>query len=460
MSEPSEQEGRGRQPEAPRRRRAHTTSRDLERYAGLFARRTQVMRSSAMRDLMAITARPEVISLAGGLPDTSTFPAESFAAQMTRIAHESSAEALQYGPTEGFEETKACIVEVMAVEGMDPDRDDLIVTTGGQQAIDLITKTLVDPGDLVICEAPTYPGAVPTFSSYEADVHQVTTDDDGMRIDELEELLARLARDGRRPKFIYSVPSFQNPAGVTMSEERRRRLVELARQQEMLIVEDNPYGLLRYDGDPQPTLYSLDGGDYVLYLGTLSKILSPGIRIGWVAAPPPVLEKIGLGKQAADLCTSTLSQYFVREYFAEGGWLDYIADLIEIYRERRDAMLEALERHFPPQAEWTRPEGGLFLWVTLPDYIDTTDLLAKALRDNVAFVPGRAAYVDGRGASSMRLNFSASDVDELREGIRRIGHVISEQIALYETITGEHRIDLPPDERDDAGGEVVPLPKR
>src|SRR3954454_755299 len=220
MTAPSERESREAEP--PRRRRAHTTSRDLERYAGLFARRTQVMRSSAMRDLMAITARPEVLSLAGGLPDTSTFPSERFAAQMTRIAHESSAEALQYGPTEGFEETKACILEVMGAEGMAPDAEDLIVTTGGQQAIDLIAKTLVDPGDPVICEAPTYPGAVPTFCSYEADVHQVSTDDDGMRIDELEQVLAGLVSEGRRPKFIYSVPTFQNPAGVTMSGERRR----------------------------------------------------------------------------------------------------------------------------------------------------------------------------------------------------------------------------------------------
>jgi 2-aminoadipate transaminase len=460
MTEPSEHQDPERRSEAPRRRRTHTTSRDLERYAGLFARRTQVMRSSAMRDLMAITARPEVISLAGGLPDTSTFPSASFAAQMTRIAHESSAEALQYGPTEGFEETKECILEVMGAEGMAPDPDDLIVTTGGQQAIDLITKTLVNPGDPVICEAPTYPGAVPTFCSYEADVHQVSTDDEGMRIDELEELLAALSVAGRRPKFIYSVPTFQNPAGVTLSEERRRRLVELAREHEVLIVEDNPYGLLRFEGDSEPTLYSLDGGDYVLYLGTLSKILSPGIRIGWVAAPPPVLEKIGLGKQAADLCTSTLSQYFVREYFAEGRWREYIADLVGIYRDRRDAMLEALERHFPQHAEWTRPEGGLFLWATLPEYIDTTDLLAKALRENVAFVPGRAAYVDGRGASSMRLNFSASSEDVLREGIRRIGAVVSEQVELYESITGEHRV-LPPEEDDGAGGgEVVPLPRR
>src|SRR5215204_1537257 len=213
-------------PRASSHRRAHTRARDLERYAGLFAERTRVMRSSAMRDLMEITARPEVISLAGGLPDTSTFPPQSFAAQMTRIAQESSAEALQYGPTEGFAQTKECIRELMGAEGMDPDPDDIIVTTGGQQAIDLIAKTLVDPGDPVVAEAPTYPGAVPTFCSYEAEVQQVRTDDDGMRIDELGGLLSALARAGRRPKFIYSVPSFQNPAGVTLSEERRRRLVE------------------------------------------------------------------------------------------------------------------------------------------------------------------------------------------------------------------------------------------
>jgi 2-aminoadipate transaminase len=467
MADP-DQRGEPAGPEgAPPRRRAHTTSRDLERYAGLFSRRTQVMRSSAMRDLMAITARPEVISLAGGLPDTSAFPSESFAAQMTRIAHESSAEALQYGPTEGFDETKACIAEVMAEEGMRVDPEDMIVTTGGQQAIDLIAKTLIDPGDPVICEAPTYPGAVPTFCSYEADVIQVSTDDDGMRTDELAEVLERLAREGRRPKFIYTVPSFQNPAGVTLSAERRRHLVELAREHELLVCEDNPYGLLRFEGEPQQTLYSLDGGDYVLYLGTFSKILSPGIRVGWVVAPPPVLEKIGLGKQAADLCTSTLTQYFVREYFAEGRWREYIDDLIEIYRGRRDTMLEALERHFPAQAEWTRPEGGLFVWATLPDYIDTTDLLAKALRENVAFVPGRAAYVDGRGAHSMRLNFSGSTDDEIREGVRRIGDVVSEQVGLYETITGEHATSPAPSSASRPGvpedtpeAEVVSIRKR
>jgi len=419
-------------------RRAHTTSADVARYADLFARRTRVMRSSAMRDLMAITSRPEVISLAGGFPDTSTFPPESFAAQMTRIAQESSARALQYGPTEGFADTAAVIEEVMRAEEMRPDPGDVVVTSGGQQAIDLVCKTLLDPGDVVIAEGPTYPGAVPAFCSYEADTRQVAMDGDGLRIDALEELLATLDRDGRRPKFIYTVPTFQNPGGVTLALERRRRLVAIAREREILIVEDNPYGLLRFDGEPLPTLYSLDGGDYVLYVGTFSKILSPGIRIGWVCAPPPVRAKLVLGKQAADLCTSTLSQFFVREYFAEGRWLEYVEELRDVYRSRRGAMLRALAAYLPPQASWSEPDGGLFVWATLPDYIDTTDLLARALRENVAFVPGEAAFVDGRGSGSMRLNFSAQTEDEIAEGVRRIGSVVGETVGLYETMTQEH----------------------
>ncbi|HEX5895590.1 MAG TPA: PLP-dependent aminotransferase family protein [Thermoleophilaceae bacterium] len=440
-----------------------TTSRDIERYAALFASRTKVMKSSAMRDLMAVTARPEVISLAGGLPDTSTFPPDTFAAVAQRIAEESCARALQYGPTEGLDETKACIAQVMAAEGMRVAPEDLIVTTGGQQVIDLVTKTLIDPGDVVIAEGPTYPGAVPVFSSYQAEVVQVDMDADGMRVDLLEETLDRLERDGRRPKFVYTVPSFQNPAGVTMSQPRRRRLVEVAHARELLVLEDNPYGLLRYEGDPPPPLLSLDGGVYVMYLGTFSKILSPGIRLGWVVAPPPVLEKINLGKQAADLCTSTLSQLMVQAYFEESRWRDYVESLTEVYRARRDTMLDALADHFPRQAEWTRPAGGLFIWVTLPDFIDTTDLLARALRDNVAFVPGEAAFLDGRGRNAMRLNFSGSHEDAIREGIRRIGEVVTEQVELYGTLTGEHpavRVEEPSAMKDEAGDNVLRLPKR
>jgi 2-aminoadipate transaminase len=328
-----------------------------------------------------------------------------------------------------------------------PDPEDVIVTTGGQQAIDLLCKALVDPGDAVICEAPTYPGAIPVFCSYQADTIQIECDDEGMRIDELEATLERLDSEGRRPKFVYSVPTFQNPAGVTMSLERRRRLVELARSRELLVIEDNPYGLLRFGGEALPPLYQLDGGDFVIYIGTFSKILSPGIRIGWAVTPPPVMEKVVLGKQAADLCTSTLTQYFLREYFGDGCWREYIESLIDIYRRRRDAMVDALRRYFPPQATWTEPDGGLFIWATLPEYIDTSDLLAKALREDVAFVPGQAAYVDGRGRNSMRLNFSAGDEDEIREGIRRIGKVVAEQVELYGALTGE------------AGAAAVPRPE-
>jgi 2-aminoadipate transaminase len=322
---------------------------------------------------------------------------------------------------------------------MRADPEDIVVTTGGQQVIDLVVKTLVDPGDVIVAEAPTYPGAVPTFYSYQADVVQIEMDSDGMRIDLLEETLDRLEREGRRPKFIYTVPTFQNPAGVTMSLERRRRLVEIANQRELLVLEDNPYGMLRYEGEPLPPLRSLDGGVFVMYLGTFSKILSPGIRLGWVVAPPPVLEKINLGKQAADLCTSTLSQLMVQAYFEQARWRDYVEALTELYRDRRDTMLDALAEFFPREAEWTRPQGGMFIWATLPEFIDTTDLLARALRENVAFVPGSGAYLDGRGHSSMRLNFSASDRDDIREGIRRIGEVIKEQVELYGTLTGERR---------------------
>ncbi|HTN23685.1 MAG TPA: PLP-dependent aminotransferase family protein, partial [Solirubrobacteraceae bacterium] len=342
---------------------ARQTSRDLERYAGLFAARTRVMKSSAMRDLMALTERADIISLAGGLPDTSSFPAESFAAIMGTVALDSTARSLQYGPTEGLAVLKTCIAEVMAEEGMTVDPDDVLVTTGGQQVIDLVCKTLIDPGDVIIAEGPTYPGAVPTFCSYQAEVIQISLDEDGMRIDELEATLERLDREGRRPKFIYTVPTFQNPAGTTMSLPRRRRLVEVARERELLVLEDNPYGLMRYEGDPLPTLYALDGGDFVIYLGTFSKILSPGVRLGWSVGPRPVLEKMNIGKQASDLCSSSLTQLFVAAYFASGRWQDYVHSLREIYRRRRDVMLDALAECLVggrDEFRWTHPQGGIF----------------------------------------------------------------------------------------------------
>ena len=433
-------------------------SKDIERYARLFAERTRHMRSSAMRDLMALTARPEIISLAGGLPDTSSFPKETFARIMQEITADHLAESLQYGPTEGFDHTKGRIVEIMSEEGMDADPEDIVVTTGGQQVIDLVTKTFVDPGDVIICEAPTYPGAVPVFSSYEADVVQIETDTDGMKIDLLEKEIARLEGEDRIPKFIYVVPNFQNPAGVTLSLERRKRLVEIAKDKELLILEDNPYGLIRFEGTQLPPLYALDSDGFVLYLGTFSKILSPGIRLGWVVAPAPVLEKINLGKQAVDLCTSSLTQHLVNVYFELYDWREYIDSVKEIYRSRRDAMLAALEEFFPVEAEWTTPGGGIFIWATLPDFLDTQDLLAKALRENVAFVPGSAAYVDGRGGSSMRLNFSGADEKTIEEGIKRIGKVVHEQLALYSTLTGESKGKAKPKKRStESVAEIVQL---
>src|SRR5438552_6415918 len=430
---------------------ARPTAHELARYEALFAARTRSMKSSAMREMMALTERPDVISLAGGLPDTSTFEPQLYAKLMADVAAESTARALQYGPTDGMAAAVECIVEVMAAEGTRIDPGEVIVTTGGQQVIDLVCKALIDPGDVIVAEAPTYPGAVPTFGAYQAEVAQIEMDSDGMPIEELEIVLDRLQARGRRPKFIDAVPNFQNPGGVTMSLDRRRRLVEVARERELLVLEDNPYGLLRYEGEPLPTLYSLDaeaegtGGaaDLVIYLGTFSKILSPGLRLGWAVAPRPVLEKLNLGKQGSDLCSSPVTQLFVSAYFKQRGadgsavWSDYLDELKVLYRRRRDLMLEALEEHFGERARWTRPQGGLFIWATLEDHIDTTDLLALARSEGVAFVPGRAAYMDGHsGASSMRLNFAGVPDADIREGIRRIGRVLAQQVGLLGTLSG------------------------
>jgi 2-aminoadipate transaminase len=415
----------------PPTHRARPTAHELSRYERLFAARTRSMRSSAMREMMALTERPDVISLAGGLPDTSTFPPELYAKLMAHVAARSTARALQYGPTEGMRATMDCIVEVMAEEGTPVDPENLIVTTGGQQVIDLVCKTLIDPGDVIVAEAPTYPGAIPTFGAYQAEVVQIEMDGEGMPIDELESVLDRLQAEGRRPKFIYTIPNFQNPGGVTMSLGRRRRLVQVARERELLVLEDNPYGLLRYEGEPLPTLYSLDASgaakdgasDFVIYLGTFSKILSPGLRLGWAIAPRPVLEKLNLGKQGADLCSSPVTQMFVATYFQEHDWRAYLGQLKLLYRRRRDVMLEALQESFGERATWTRPQGGLFIWATLQGGADTTDLLAQS--EGVAFVPGRSAYMDGRsGGSSMRLNFAGVPDDDIREGIRRIGRAM------------------------------------
>jgi 2-aminoadipate transaminase len=378
--------------------------------------------------------------------------------------------------------TVDCIVEVMAAEGTSVDPASVIVTTGGQQVIDLVCKTLIDPGDVIVAEAPTYPGAVPTFGAYQADVVQIEMDEDGMPIDQLESVLDRLAAAGKRPKFVYTIPNFQNPGGVTMSLARRRRLVEVARDRELLVLEDNPYGLLRYEGEQLPTLYSLDaslggggaGGDgvtsdLVIYLGTFSKILSPGLRLGWAVAPRAVLEKLNLGKQGTDLCSSPVTQLFVAAYFRERtaaespAWVEYVERLRDLYRRRRDVMLAALEEHFAGRASWTRPQGGLFIWATL-DGVDTTDLMGRS--QGVAFVPGRSAYMDvdgDSGASSMRLNFAGVPDEDIREGIQRIASLIDTDAGLLGTDTPLSRKTAEPADAAEERvslADIVALPRR
>lgn len=426
-------------PPRPRPHETALTPGDSARYDVRFASRAAGIVSSVMRDLMSLSERPDIISLAGGFPNTESFEREVFDDVVAAVARDHLASALQYGPTEGLAELRERIVEMMAHEGARARVDDIMVTSGGQQAIDLSIRTFVNPGDTVLAEGPTYPGAVPCFTTYEAQVVHVPMDDDGLRVDLVEEVIDRLAAEGRPPKLLYTIPNFHNPMGVTMSLERRERLVALAHRRELLIVEDNPYGQIRFEGDPLPSLWELDdGAGWVIYLSTFSKILAPGVRVGWVAAPAAVLRKMNLGKQAADLASSTISQRFVIEYLRRYDWRDYVVALNSIYRARRDAMLRALEEEMPPEATWTRPSGGLFVWATLPDYLNTTDLLATAVeKHEVAFVPGRGAFLDGRGGSSMRLNFSGVPEPVISEGVRRLGAAVAEMTDLHRALGGD-----------------------
>ncbi|MBU6363664.1 MAG: PLP-dependent aminotransferase family protein [Acidobacteria bacterium] len=408
---------------------------DAARYESRFSALASGTTSSVMRDLMAITEKADIISLAGGLPDTETFPREIYEEIASEIGTDYLASSLQYGPTDGMGELREQIAKVMADEGAKARVDDIMITSGGQQAIDLSIRTFVDRGDTVLAEGPTYPGAAPCFTAYGADVTHVPMDDDGMREDLFEEAYARLVAEGRPPKILYTIPNFQNPAGVTMSLERREKLVEFAHEVGLLIIEDNPYGQIRFEGEPLPTLYELDdGAGWVVYLGTFSKILAPGMRVGWAVAPPQVLRKMNLGKQAADLCSSTYTQRFVTEYLKRYDYREHVARVCDLYRGRRDAMLEALEARFPAEATWTRPRGGLFVWATLPDFIDTTALQAKALERQVAFVPGEGAFLDGRGKNSMRLNFSSVPEPVITEGIGRLGEVIGDVMSLHDAL--------------------------
>lgn len=399
----------------------------FDRWSDRYAGRLANVRSSAVRDLFAAASRPDMISLSGGMPEVSLVPAGAVAsAAHDAVLHEGAC-ALQYGSSEGRPESRAIIVELMAEIGVRLSAADIAVTAGAQQALDLIGKVFLDPGDIVIAEGPTYVGALQAFSAYEPQIRCVPMDEDGMRMDLLEEELKRVGHRGA--KFIYTIPNFQNPAGVTMSAERRRRMLELAREYDIPVVEDDPYGRLRFEGGHMKPLRALD--DEVIYLGTFSKIFAPGLRLGWVSAPRPILAKLLIAKQAADLCGSNFTQVTAERYFAGTRWRKTLQNLTRTYGDRRDAMLAALDEHFPPEAHWTRPEGGFFVWVELPAYVDCASMLAEAVEHGVTFVPGDGFYPDGRGRNCMRLAFCYAEPAAIEEGIRRLAEVIEDRLELY-----------------------------
>lgn len=404
----------------------------FDKWAKLYSERTSLIRSSEIRDLLSVTARPDIISFAGGLPDTRSFPLERMVEATRRVMRREGSAALQYGPSEGHQGLKEIITTLMREDGMDVDTEEILITDGAQQGLELIGKIFIDRDDEIIVEAPSYVGGLQAFSSHQAKIISVALDEDGLQVDLLEETLEKLKGEGHVPKFLYVVPTFHNPAGVTLSAKRRQRLLELTHENNLLIVEDDPYSRLRFEGQPVRPLRSMD--ESVVYLGTFSKIFCPGLRLGWVAAPRPIIEKLIFAKQAADLCTSSLAQRLVEEYFTSYPWKTHLRELVKAYKGRRDAMLESLEEFFPPEARWTKPGGGLFLWATLPDYIDTTEMLAEAIdEEKVAYVPGRAFFHDGSGKNCMRLNFSYPEEQQIREGIKRLAKVVRRQMELYKT---------------------------
>jgi 2-aminoadipate transaminase len=398
-----------------------------------YAQRTQRMGSSAIRELLKYTEKPDIISFAGGLPAPDVFPVEEFRAACERVLKEFGPTALQYGTTEGYLPLREMIARHSARYGIKITPENVLITSGSQQALDLLGKILIDPGDRILVESPTYLAAIQAWKAYGAEFITVPMDDHGMNTDLLEEAL----RAG--PKFIYVLPNFQNPTGVTLSLERRRKLLELADQYGVPVVEDDPYGQLRYEGEHLPSIVVLDSQfrddetpcyrGNVIYLSTFSKTLAPGLRLGWVIAPPEVIAKLVQAKQGADLHTATFNQFVAYEV-SRGGFLNRHIHLIrEVYGKRRDIMLAAMDRHFPSEVQWTYPEGGLFLWGTLPKYMDAKDLLKTCLDKKVAFVPGEPFHPAGGGKNTMRINFSNATPEEIQIGIQRLGEAIGEKLA-------------------------------
>lgn len=396
---------------------------------GLLAERLRGLGPSVIRELTRLGKNPGMISFAGGHPSAETFPAAGIREAADRAMEGNWVAALQYGVTQGLPE----LVEVLAAMGRDMGHavsgEHILVTSGGAQALDLICKVLLDPGDEVIVESPSYPGAIHTLRTYQAVLIPVPLEDDGISVDALENLLCGRARRGRRPKFLYTIPTFQNPSGITASPARRRLLVELARRHGMYIVEDDPYLFLRFRGEAVPTIRSLDGHDgCVIRIDSFSKIFAPGARLGWITAPPALIGKLAIAKQAVDLHTSSLIQAIALEFCRLGYLERQLQEIPVVYRRKLDAMLAAIAGAFPGGVEWTRPEGGFFLWVTLPGGCDAGALLQKAIAAGVLFVPGAAFSVDGRGVNCLRLSYATPDEDAIRTGIGILGQLLAEAI--------------------------------
>lgn len=399
-----------------------------------YAMRTQRMGSSAVRELLKLTEQPDIISFAGGLPAPDIFPLKEFSDACQVVIRDHGALALQYGTTEGYLPLREWIVGHSDRYGIKVTADNVLITSGSQQGLDLLGRIFINRGDRILVESPTYLGALQAWNAYGAEYVAVPSDKDGMIIDELEEAL----RTG--PKFIYILPNFQNPTGVTLPLERRQKLVELADRYGVPIIEDDPYGQLRFEGDHLPPVVVLDDRyranshpcyhGNVIYLSTFSKILAPGLRLAWVIAPPEVIRKLVQAKQGSDLHTSTFSQLVAYQISKDGFLDDHIKVIRKVYGERRNVMLAAMDRYFPPEVDWTQPSGGLFLWGTLPEYMKSADVLKAALVQKVAFVPGAPFYPNGGGDNTMRLNFSYAKPDVINEGISRLGKALYEQIKL------------------------------
>lgn len=415
------------------------TGTTLDDYTDRYARRVRGMTASEIRALFAVASRPEVVSLAGGAPYIAALPLDAVGEMLGRLAAEQGTDTLQYGVGQGTFELRERICEVMALSGIDvtcgASPEDVVVTVGGQQALDLVARLFLDPGDVVLAEGPTYVGALGVFQAAQAQVVHVPMDADGLIPEALEQAIAEVARSGRRAKFLYTIPTFQNPAGVTLTEERRERVLDICERARLLVIEDDPYGQLSFDGEaPRPLRARRREG--VFYLSTFSKTFAPGLRVGWILAPHAVRDKLIIASEAQILCPSAYAQAAVATYLSTMPWREQLKIYREVYRERRDTMLAALTDLMPAGTSWTEPRGGLFVWATLPDGLDAKAMMPRAIAARVAYVPGTGFYADGTGSGNMRLNFSFPAPERIREGVRRLASVMEQDLTMRQVFGG------------------------